>query len=167
MNTPEPLRALSLWQPWAQLVAVGAKRYETRSWPTAHRGWLAIHASSHWTRDTAALCGQIPFKLHCADLTRLDTCLIVAVVQVVDCLPAAQVRAQLTTEGLKPDPDVCEPALEELEFGDYTAGRWAWQLSAPLRLRRPITASGRQGFWFPTATATQLIRAELAESSTI
>lgn len=27
------MRAITLWQPWASLVAVGAKKYETRSWP--------------------------------------------------------------------------------------------------------------------------------------
>ena len=42
----EPLKALSLWQPWASLIAVGAKRIETRSWPTKHRGPIAIHASA-------------------------------------------------------------------------------------------------------------------------
>jgi hypothetical protein len=40
-----PTRALSLWQPWASLVALGHKRIETRSWSTRYRGPLVIHAS--------------------------------------------------------------------------------------------------------------------------
>lgn len=39
------MKALSLWQPWASLVAIGAKTIETRSWSTSYRGPLAIHAA--------------------------------------------------------------------------------------------------------------------------
>ena len=44
------MKAISLWQPWASAIAVGAKRYETRGWPAVaggqrFAGWLAIHAS--------------------------------------------------------------------------------------------------------------------------
>ena len=38
------MKALTLTQPWATLVAMGAKRIETRSWTTNYRGPLAIHA---------------------------------------------------------------------------------------------------------------------------
>ena len=38
------MKALSLRQPWATLVAIGAKQIETRSWSTAYRGTIAIHA---------------------------------------------------------------------------------------------------------------------------
>lgn len=41
------MKALTLWQPWASLVALGVKTIETRSWSTSHRGPLAIHASKH------------------------------------------------------------------------------------------------------------------------
>jgi hypothetical protein len=40
------VKALTLHQPWAQLVAIGAKRIETRSWSTRYRGPLAIHAGA-------------------------------------------------------------------------------------------------------------------------
>jgi hypothetical protein len=39
------VKALTLWQPWASLVALGVKSIETRSWSTSYRGPLAIHAS--------------------------------------------------------------------------------------------------------------------------
>lgn len=39
------MKALSLTQPWASLVALGEKRIETRSWGTEYRGRLAIHAT--------------------------------------------------------------------------------------------------------------------------
>jgi activating signal cointegrator 1 len=40
------MKALSLWQPWASLVALGVKTIETRSWSTSYRGPLAIHAAA-------------------------------------------------------------------------------------------------------------------------
>ncbi len=42
------MKALTLTQPWASLVAVGAKRIETRSWETNYRGTIAIHAAKGW-----------------------------------------------------------------------------------------------------------------------
>ncbi len=40
------MKALTLWQPWASLVALGVKTIETRSWSTKYRGPLAIHAGA-------------------------------------------------------------------------------------------------------------------------
>lgn len=42
---PKKIKAITLHQPYASLVAVGAKEYETRSWDTSHRGPLLICAA--------------------------------------------------------------------------------------------------------------------------
>lgn len=47
------MKALSLRQPWASLIADGHKTIETRTWRTRYRGSLAIHAS-------ARPCGDLP-----------------------------------------------------------------------------------------------------------
>ena len=39
------MRAFTLTQPWASLIAIGLKMHETRSWRTSYRGPLLIHAS--------------------------------------------------------------------------------------------------------------------------
>jgi hypothetical protein len=39
------MKAITIWQPWASLIAIGAKQYETRSWETKYRGPIAIHAA--------------------------------------------------------------------------------------------------------------------------
>lgn len=47
------LPAITLWQPWASLVAAGAKPHEFRSWPAPQRLWgrrVAIHASARPVR---------------------------------------------------------------------------------------------------------------------
>lgn len=41
------MKCLSIRQPWAWLVCVGAKRVENRSWNTTHRGVIAIHAGGY------------------------------------------------------------------------------------------------------------------------
>jgi hypothetical protein len=46
MTADLSLPAITLWQPWASLVACGAKRWETRGQRTRYRGRIAIHASS-------------------------------------------------------------------------------------------------------------------------
>lgn len=38
--------AITLWAPWSDLIAIGAKRVETRSWPAPVVGrWVAIHSA--------------------------------------------------------------------------------------------------------------------------
>src|SRR5581483_12013186 len=56
------MKCISLYQPWATLVACGQKRYETRSWSTAYRGALAIHAAKKWSEELAALCQTPPYR---------------------------------------------------------------------------------------------------------
>ena len=41
------MKALTIRQPWASLIACGAKRFETRGWKMNYRGKLAIHAGKH------------------------------------------------------------------------------------------------------------------------
>lgn len=43
--TTDPMRALSIKQPWAWLIANGYKDIENRSWKTKRRGWFFVHAS--------------------------------------------------------------------------------------------------------------------------
>lgn len=52
------MKALTLWQPWASLVAQGVKRIETRPWTTKYRGPLAIHAAKRPPVD-----GEAPGKV--------------------------------------------------------------------------------------------------------
>ena len=39
------MKALTVWEPWASLMACGRKNIETRSWPTNYRGPLLICAA--------------------------------------------------------------------------------------------------------------------------
>ena len=39
------MKCITVRQPWADLIASGAKRVENRTWRTHHRGPLLIHAA--------------------------------------------------------------------------------------------------------------------------
>ena len=56
------IKGLTLTQPWATLVASGAKKIETRSWNTKHRGWLAIHTARLFPRECRELYDDEPVK---------------------------------------------------------------------------------------------------------
>ena len=45
------MKALSIMQPWAWLIATGLKDVENRSWYTSYRGEFLIHAGKRVDRD--------------------------------------------------------------------------------------------------------------------
>lgn len=57
--------ALSIKQPWAALLLHGIKTIEVRSWPTARRGRILIHAAKQPARD-AAIWKLVPRQLQAA-----------------------------------------------------------------------------------------------------
>ncbi len=135
------MKALSLWQPWASLVADGTKRVETRSWRTSHRGPIAIHAAATragWEdldEEVALLLG-----LKCVPPRRAPRPsdyahgAVVAIADLVHC--------EVMDEGLLASED----RLERL-VGDWRLGRFAWFLENVRPVQAPIPARGRQGLW--------------------
>lgn len=143
------LKAITLTMPWASLVAIGAKIYETRSWPTSHRGPLAVHAAKGWTRHDRNLCDAEPFArvLHAAGLSTAKVNALrghlLAVVDVLACAP-------ITGYELPVRPLIGEwpdPAEHELDFGGYAPDRYAWATSNRRPLSAPIKATGHLGLW--------------------
>lgn len=58
----DTLHTLTFRDPWGTLVALGAKRIETRSWSTPHRGPLAIHIAKTLPPEAKAWCDEAPFR---------------------------------------------------------------------------------------------------------
>jgi activating signal cointegrator 1 len=147
------MRALTLWQPWAQLVAVAEKKWETRSWWTSHRGELAIHASAAMPKEAREACGA-PFIREALEAMgyplgfELPRGCIVAVVDVKDCIEIS--------------PGIPEGLSEqEKAFGIYETGRRAWRLSNVRRLISPVPCAGRQQLWNVSAAIEAQVRAGL------
>jgi len=138
------MKAFSLKQPWATLVAIGAKQIETRSWKTDYRGPLAIHASKTWYATLGGLCLSWPFH---EELER-------AGIKIRDLKRPAELPfgAVVATGRLREitriNPEfVHRLSWKEEMFGDYRLGRYAWLLEDVTPLEEPIPARGALGLW--------------------
>lgn len=61
------MHCISLWQPWASLIACGAKPYETRSWPPPHAligQTIAIHAAKKIDKGAAEFATDLMYGQH-------------------------------------------------------------------------------------------------------
>lgn len=131
----DPLRAVSLWQPWASAIAVGKKMVETRSWRApktvlgkrigVHAGmstkgmYLAAQDSALWD----SCLNDLPFDLS----GRLPFGCLLGSVVVADCKPVEE--------------------LESCIYGDYSAGRFGWILEKFVPFKEPVPYKGAQGIF--------------------
>ncbi len=156
------MKAISLQQPWATLVAIGAKRIETRSWATKFRGQLAIHASKSYPKQNQDLFWKTPFKLALTKPGKyniyispleLPLGLVVATCRLVNCFKIHVTRPEkrdgeiVMTAFLEAGNSLIEVSGNELVFGDYTPGRYAWILEDVNPLPEPVPARGKLGLW--------------------
>lgn len=137
------MKAITLTQPWASLVMAGIKRFETRSWSTNHVGPLLIHAARGFPEQCKRLCYEPPFQralssIGYPDQQLLPTGVLLGYVTLIGCWRIPRI-------GLGP-PDL-PPVEPERSFGDYTDGRFAWMLSRPVWLPRPVPYRGRLGLY--------------------
>lgn len=128
------MKALTLTQPWAQLVIEGRKVFETRSWRTAWHGRLAIHAGKGWTADDRAFARELGY-----DPEALARGAVLGEAVLIRCQGAEDLRLYLRSKGAR--------GASELELGDYSDGRWAWLLAHPMAYAEPIPARGALGLW--------------------
>jgi hypothetical protein len=132
------LKVLSLWEPYATLFAMGAKKIETRGWPTAHRGWTAVHACKGGLGKVALqeTISEPIFAEALKDVLTFHRGCIIGVVSIVACMDVDSIFARY--------PELDTP--RERAFGDYSEGRYGF-LAAPqtFMLPTPIPWRGRQG----------------------
>lgn len=137
------MKAISLWQPWASLWCSPVKIHETRHWPLAHRGWLAVHATKsaarvheldprfedvivdafgpHWVRD-------------------LPRGAIIGAVNVVACHRSEDVKAAFMARPA--------PLADDYLCGDFSPGRFGFERSEFRVLKEPVPWKGRQSKTF-------------------
>jgi hypothetical protein len=133
------MKAITLWQPWAQLIVQGDKLIETRSRNTNIRGRVAIHAAK---ADHSGLLLHIPMRelefFQEAGVTGIKEPprgAIVGTIEIIDSWPIEEII------GTGYDTP------KERAFGDWRPGRWGWILQKPVLFDKPIPAKGSQGFW--------------------
>lgn len=164
------MKALSLHQPWASVMATGLKSIETRSWSTKHRGWVAICSAKRPPRN-----GEGPGHVGRDGLGNI-----------MYWLPEPWTEEEQVARGLRADGDLCgfplplgavvgvgrlvdvvpigtddgdelPRVISELSWGDYTPGRWAWIFDSVRGVYPPIPCKGRQGLWsLPDDVATEV-----------
>ncbi len=117
------MKALTIAQPYATLIARGLKPVENRTWPTSHRGLLYIHAgkSRQWfddDEDLIQLLGSMP-----------PFGAVVAIARLVDCLRVEDIQAgkyDAKHPGLRGHMHVNGPWCWVLQ--DITPiGPWPWK----------------------------------------
>ncbi len=145
------MKTISLYQPWASLVVLGHKTWETRSWSTSYRGRLAIHASKKFTQTQRELCLKWPFSKYITqNPDTMPRGFVLGSVDLMDCI---------RTEGWMARHQLFETehVQEEFRFGDYSPGRFAWELCNPIVFKEPIPAKGSLGIWeFPESALGHL-----------
>lgn len=178
MNNAEKMKAITVWQPWASLLACGAKQYETRPWTTSYRGPIAIHAAalkmpqvlkkcfpmSEWEYhpdhrakmkflDAAAkgFGGVYTTEEILRFLDSLPTGAVIATAELVDVWHIVRNPGQgggaHKIEAENQRGDCIIPPCMELALGNWTPGRYAWEL-ANVKPIGHIPAKGQQGLWW-------------------
>lgn len=142
------MKAITIHQPWATLIALGEKQFETRSWATKYRGELAIHAGK---KVEKAVCQQEPFRSVLAKYgyteENLPTGSIVARCQLKDCLKVSYGNSSVLALG-GDTGNACIPIHgNEFHFGYFEPGRFAWEMNDIELLEKPIPVKGQQRIW--------------------
>jgi activating signal cointegrator 1 len=170
------VKAISLWQPWASLIACGMKPYETRHWSPPREligQTIAIHAAKKRDKDGIDLAEELTYQDHVIGDTRFSaqidsipddfldcfgqavlplgrvvcTAKLEAAFQLGEEADGASVPAARIVRRLAPRPMLEYVVVPRDRYGDYSAGRWAWLLTDVKPLLQPPPAIGRQGFF--------------------
>lgn len=125
------MKAITLEQPFASLVSIGAKTIETRPWSTEYRGQVAIHSGNFALPVIDAYCRNLLISAG-LDCEQLPFEKIIAVARLVSC------------EKVIPSKIPCYP---QLAFSDFTPGLYALEFADIRPLATPVPAKGSTQLW--------------------
>lgn len=124
------MKALSIWEPWAYLIAHGFKTIENRTWPTSFRGRIYIHAGKQEDIGAWRKLSRLPIWKY------LSTDGIVVVESWRRSLPRGFILGEVDIEDCITRSD--NPWFE---------GPYGFVLRNPMPYEKPIPYRGRQGFF--------------------
>jgi hypothetical protein len=125
------MKAITISQPYATLIADGEKWVENRKWATSYRGALAIHAG----KGTQYLTRQ--------ELAEYPSSCIVAICDLVACMPIASMR-QISRGQKVGNTDL---TLGDILDHEHAEGPYCWVLQNVRPLIPPVPYKGAQGLW--------------------
>ncbi|MGF6357119.1 hypothetical protein ABIE27_005058 [Paenibacillus sp. 4624] len=156
------MKTVTIIQPWTTLVALGVKTLETRSWATKHRGPLAIHAGQKVDKEACLIpkIREVLSKHGINDWSELPTGAVIAKSVLTDVFSISRPfhHTELSAVHLSSldqniqkmwgTPEMIGVRLpDEYHFGDYSDGRFAWQLDDVVQLQEPVPAKGQLSLW--------------------
>lgn len=115
------VKAISIQQPFATLIATGRKEYETRGRRTNYRGPIAIYASKTMWENGDELMRKW-------NITEAPTGVTSRPGRLVECVPTEELVKRISTE--------------EKECGFHGPGRFGWRIVDVVPLPQPIPAAG-------------------------
>ncbi|MBQ6415167.1 MAG: ASCH domain-containing protein [Butyrivibrio sp.] len=128
------MKAISLTQPYAELIKNGTKKVETRSWKTDYRGIVYIHASATKVSKESKENTEL-MKL--AGNGAMDFGKIICSCNLVDCV-------KMTDDYVE---NMKNNNHNEFVAGVYSAGRYAWIFEDIKALDEPFEMKGHLGLW--------------------
>lgn len=146
------MKALSIWQPHASLIICGAKPFETRSWaaPKSIIGQrIAIHASK-CPNDLIELGEYLQARKEDGDAEVIasydamrDELVKVGFFRSLSELPRGCIIGTAVLSECIRTEQLADPG----HFGNFAPGRFAWRMTDPVTLTKPIPFRGQQGFF--------------------
>ncbi|SRR6266496_3687897 len=143
----DTLKTLTMTDPWGTLVALGAKKIETRTWRTEYRGPLALHVAKTVPEEINLLCQRPYFREALSDRARNTQ------LPLDQRFPLGKVVAIVELEDVR-RTELMHPSAQERAFGNYGPHRFAWIFSAVYALQTPVPVRGTLGLWTWTPPPT-------------
>lgn len=128
------LKALTVSQPFADLIADGSKFVENRVWSTSYRGPLAIHA------------GNGSKYLSKSELQGFKRGVVVAVCRIIACVSMQEIAYRRGNDRTG-RPATTGPTWDEIARHEHAEGPWCWILADVVKLDDPVACSGSQGLF--------------------
>lgn len=145
------MKVLSLLQPWATLVVMGAKKIETRSWNTKYRGPLLIHASAGknmgMLKDRHNQFLATVYNKYAPKAPAFVDLPFGKIIGSINLVHTFISELTYTGEGIYYQEWGAKFTETEMAFGDYSPGRYGWLLANPKLFTNPIPAKGALGLW--------------------
>lgn len=136
------MRALSVKQPWADLIVSGLKDIENRTWKTNFRGRIYIHASQKYASVGFNSVGGLSDLLTKAQLSSVGS-----------SIEMQLVRGRFITSAIIGEVDIIDCTQNHTSIWAQKTysdcpNQWNWVLANPVKYPEPtLNVKGSLSFW--------------------
>ena len=131
------MKAITIIEPWATLLVVGEKQYETRDWKCDYRGLMAIHSGMKIISEYYYSLGVI----ECMENSEVTQGILKRHRGNVIAIATLKDIHSMTDEFIN------EQTETEQDLGLWKIGRYAWEFTDIKPLPKPIPVRGMPGLW--------------------